>query len=332
MTILVTGGLGFIGSHTVVSVLKQYDDILIIDRHSNPSLLSKLEILCNRKIPFKQVDLLDKMSVQNVFQTHNISMVIHFAALKSLSQSYKFPLEYYTNNITGTLNLLEVMQMSNVKKLVFSSSAIVYGNNSNVPLTENEPLSVNNPYAQTKLMVEQMLTDISISDPEWSILALRYFNPTGAHSSGLIGEKITKDSSNLMPHIMRVAAREQDCLSIFGDNYDTHDGTCIRDYIHIMDLAEGHVKALQYIEQGCGFDVINLGTGQGVSVLDLVHTFMEITKVDIPYIIVESRQGDIAKSYACIDKAKERLGWTAKFTLEDMCRDAWNWKVSEASK
>ncbi|KYG90282.1 UDP-glucose 4-epimerase [[Bacillus] sp. KCTC 13219] len=329
MTILITGGLGYIGSHTVVSLLQQHENILIIDRNDKKEVLLKLQQLSGKKINFQQVDLLNKGALQKVFEENQITSVIHFAASKSLSQSLKEPLKYYTNNVVGSLNLLEIMQQFNVKKLVFSSSAIVYGNSLNVPLTEQERLLVNNPYAQTKLMMEQILRDLTQADEEWHILALRYFNPIGAHPSGLIGEHISNHNSNLMPHLVAVAAKEQERLLVYGDQYDTHDGTCIRDFIHVMDLAEGHVKALQYVDEHRGFDVINLGTGKGVSVLDLVHTFMHVTNTVVPYSIVEPRQADIVKSYASVEKAKEKLGWTAKYALEDMCRDAWKWKVSE---
>lgn len=332
MTLLITGGLGYIGSHTVVSIMQEYEDVIIVDRRSDERLLSNLEKLSGKKICFRQVDLLDKQAIYKVFEEKEITKVIHFAALKSLPQSIIMPLTYYINNLTGTLNLLEIMQAFDVKKLVFSSSAIVYGDTSIVPLTEQDKRSVTNPYAHTKLMMEQILMDLANSDREWSILALRYFNPIGVHPSGLIGEPISEHNSNLMPHIMRVAAKEQEYLMVYGNTYDTHDGTCIRDFIHVMDLAEGHVKALKYLELHKGFDAMNLGTGKGVSVLELIHTFMRVTNVEIPYKITAPRQGDIVKSYASIDKAKQKLRWSAQHTLEDMCRDAWNWKVSEMNQ
>lgn len=329
VTILITGGLGYIGSHTTVNLSEYDNDLLIVDKYEDNNLLIDLQRLTNNKVKFLKLNLLNINDLRSLFKQHRITAVIHFAALKSLPESFENPIAYYQNNVTGTLNLIEVMQEHNVKKLVFSSSAIVYGDNGRVPLSETEPYASNNPYAKTKQIIEQVLRDIAKNDPDWSILALRYFNPIGAHPSGLIGEKMTKRSSNLMPHIIRVAAKEQPYLSVFGDTYDSHDGTCIRDYIHVMDLANGHVKALQYLEKNNGFEVINLGTGIGYSVLDLIHTFRRVNEIEVPYKIEAQRQGDIAKSYASVEKAQRLLNWRALLTLEDMCKDAWRWKVRQ---
>jgi len=327
MTVLVTGGLGFIGSHTVVDLIEQGYDCVILDNLSKSTIdvLDKIELVVQKKVPFMQVDMLDVQVLRNVFKEYNISAVIHFAGFKSVSESVRKPLLYYQNNLISTINLLDVMKEFNVKKLVFSSSATVYGDLHNPPMKEDFSLQAPNPYGRTKQILEEILHDIFSSDSTWSIALMRYFNPIGAHKSGSLGELPFGRPNNLMPHVLKAASGETSGLAIFGGDYDTVDGSCIRDFIHIMDLANGHVKALDYIERNFGCEAFNLGTGVGYSVLNLIHTFEKVTDVKVPYEIVNRRDGDIVVSIADVSKAEALLGWQAKYTLADMCEDAWRW-------
>ncbi|NBI05498.1 UDP-glucose 4-epimerase GalE [Senegalia massiliensis] len=328
MKVLVTGGAGYIGSHTVVELLNDGYEVVIVDNYSNskPEVLKRIKELTNKDFDFYEVDLLDRENLEKVFQENEISSVIHFAGLKAVGESVEIPLKYYHNNITGTLILCELMDKYDVKNIVFSSSATVYGMNNESPLTENLPLSTTNPYGSTKLMIEQILRDVYISDKDWSISLLRYFNPIGAHKSGRIGEDPTGIPNNLMPYITQVAVGKREKLSVFGNDYDTHDGTGVRDYIHVVDLAKGHIKALEKVLNTTGVDAYNLGTGKGYSVLDVVKNFEKATGVKIPYEIKERRAGDIATCFANPEKAKKELDWSSEKTLEDMCRDSWKWQ------
>ena len=326
MSILVTGGAGYIGSHTCVELLEKGEEIVIVDNFSNskPEVLDKIKEITGKKFKFYEVDLLDKTKLEKVFQDNHIEEVIHFAGLKAVGESVKKPIEYYHNNITGTLVLLELMKKHNCKKIVFSSSATVYGNPKTVPIKEDFPLSTTNPYGSTKLMIEQILKDVAVADNEFSCILLRYFNPIGAHESGLIGENPNGIPNNLMPYIARVATGQYEKLNVFGNDYDTPDGTGVRDYIHVVDLAKGHIKAIEKARDMKGVEAYNLGTGKGYSVLDLVKTFEKVNNVTVKYEIVPRRPGDIAICYADPSKAKEELGWTAEKDIEDMCRDTWN--------
>ena len=328
MSVLVTGGAGYIGSHTVVELLNAGQEVVIVDNYSNskPEVLNRIETITGKAPTFYEVDVLDREALDAVFAKEDIDSVIHFAGYKAVGESVAKPIEYYHNNITSSLVLCDVMRSHGVKKIVFSSSATVYGMNNVSPLTEDLPTSATNPYGYTKVMIEQILQDIAVSDSEWSIALLRYFNPIGAHESGLIGEDPTGIPNNLMPYITQVAVGKLPRLSVFGDDYDTHDGTGVRDYIHVVDLALGHIKALDKIKETEGVGIYNLGTGTGYSVLDLVHNFQDANGVEIPYVIVDRRPGDVATCYADATKAKEELGWTAQKTLADMCRDSWNWQ------
>lgn len=326
MSILVTGGAGYIGSHTVVELLNEGEDIVIVDNFCNSSqdALDKIKAITGKDFKFYEVDLLDRENLEKVFKENTIEAVIHFAGLKAVGESVAKPVEYYHNNITGTLVLLDLMKKYNSKKIVFSSSATVYGVPKTVPIKEDFPLSTTNPYGSTKLMIEQILRDVYVSDNEFSIALLRYFNPIGAHESGLIGENPKGIPNNLMPYIVRVAKGEYDVLSVFGDDYDTEDGTGVRDYIHVVDLAKGHLKALEKVRKCSGVDAYNLGTGNGYSVLDLVKNFERVNDVKVNYKIAPRRPGDIAVCYADATKAKEELGWVAEKGIEEMCRDSWN--------
>lgn len=328
MAILVTGGTGYIGSHTCVELLDAGYDVVVVDNFSNskPEVLDRITEITGKKVRFYEVNILDRNGLEQVFSENNIDAVIHFAGLKAVGESVEIPIRYYHNNITGTLILCEVMQEHKVKKMVFSSSATVYGMNNKSPLTEDLPLNATNPYGWTKLMIEQILKDIFVSDTSWSISLLRYFNPIGAHESGRIGEDPNGIPNNLMPYITQVAVGKRKELSIFGDDYDTHDGTGVRDYIHVVDLAKGHLSALEKIMTSTGVDAYNLGTGVGYSVLDVVKAFERATGVKIPYIITERRPGDVAECYADPTKARKELGWKAERDLDDMCRDAWRWQ------
>lgn len=326
MNILVTGGTGYIGSHTCVELVKEGHDVVIVDNLSN----SKIEVvdyireITGYTCKFYEVDILDRTGLQKVFTENKIDSVIHFAGLKAVGESCSIPLLYYRNNISGTIVLLEVMQEFGIKDIVFSSSATVYGIPKEVPLKEDFPLSTTNPYGSTKLMIEEILKYLYVSDNSWNITILRYFNPIGAHESGLIGEDPNGIPNNLMPYITKVASNQLTVLSVFGNDYETHDGTGVRDYIHVVDLAVGHVKAIDRMN---GYQVFNLGTGNGYSVLDLVNTFVKVTGVDVPYVIKDRRPGDIAKNYADPTRAGEILGWTAKYGIEDMCRSSWKFTL-----
>lgn len=326
MSVLVTGGAGYIGSHTVVELLNRGEKIIIVDNFSNskPEMLDKIRKITNKDFKFYEVDLLDRENLDKVFaENPDFESVIHFAGLKAVGESVAKPIEYYHNNITGTLILLDIMKKYNCKKIVFSSSATVYGDPATVPIKEDFPLSTTNPYGSTKLMIEQILRDVYISDNDWSIILLRYFNPIGAHESGLIGENPNGIPNNLLPYINQVACGKLECLSVFGNDYDTVDGTGVRDYIHVVDLAKGHLKALDKARNFNGVEAYNLGTGTGYSVLQIVKAFEDATGVEVKYKIVERRPGDIATCYADSTKAKNELGWTAEKGIEEMCKDAW---------
>lgn len=326
MSILVTGGAGYIGSHTVIELLKEGEDVIIVDNfiNSRPETLEKIKEISDKDFKFYEVDLLDKPNLEKIFIQNNIEAVIHFAGLKAVGESVEKPIEYYYNNITGTLILLEVMKKYNCKKIVFSSSATVYGNPKTVPIKEDFPLSTTNPYGSTKLMIEQILQDVYVSDNEFSIIILRYFNPIGAHESGKIGENPNGIPNNLMPYINQVAIGKLEVLNVYGNDYDTIDGTGVRDYIHVVDLSLGHIKALKKARKANGVNIYNLGTGTGYSVLQLVNAFEKQTGIKINYKITKRRQGDIATCYADASKAKEELGWEATRDINTMCKDAWN--------
>lgn len=327
MKVLVTGGAGYIGSHTVVELLNEGDEVIIVDNlvNSKESSLDAIKKITNKDFKFYKVDLRDRENLEKIFEENkDISAVIHFAGLKAVGESVSKPLEYYDNNIYGTLVLLETMKKYNIKKIIFSSSATVYGNPKTVPIKEDFPLSATNPYGQTKLMLEQILTDVYTADNTWSIILLRYFNPIGAHESGLIGEMPNGIPNNLMPYINQVAFGKLDHLNVFGDDYNTPDGTGVRDYIHVVDLAKGHLKALKRAEKVTGVEAFNLGTGTGYSVLDIVKNFEKATGQKVKYEIVARRPGDIAECYADPTKAEKILDWRAEKNLEEMCRDSWN--------
>lgn len=326
MAILVTGGAGFIGSHTCVELLENGYEVVIVDNfiNSKPEALNRIKQITGKDFKFYEADLLDKAAVETIFKENKIDAVIHFAGLKAVGESVAQPIRYYHNNITGTLILCQVMQEAGVKKIVFSSSATVYGSPKTVPIREDFPLHTTNPYGSTKLMIENILQDLFAADNEWSIALLRYFNPIGAHKSGLIGEDPNGIPNNLMPYIAQVAAGKLEVLSVFGDDYDTKDGSGVRDYIHVVDLAQGHIKAVEKVLGGSGVDAYNLGTGIGYSVLDMVHAFETANNVKVNYKIAPRRPGDIAVCFADPKKAKELLGWQAQFGIEDMCRDSWN--------
>lgn len=329
MTILVTGGLGYIGSHTCVELLKKGERVIVLDNLSNSKIetIDKITKITGKNFVFYKADLLDEAAVEKVFEENKIDAVIHFAGLKAVGESVEKPLLYYRNNIVGTLNLLDVMQKHNVDKLVFSSSATVYGNPAKVPITEDMPLSTTNPYGTTKHMIEYILNDYSKAHPDFKVVILRYFNPIGAHESGIIGEDPNGIPNNLMPYICKVASGKLKQLNVFGCDYETHDGTGVRDYIHVVDLSLGHIKALEKLEKNnCGVFIYNLGTGKGYSVLDLVKAFEKENGIHIDYKIVERRPGDIAKCFADPSKALKELDWKAEKTLEDMVKDAWGFE------
>ncbi len=335
MSILVTGGAGYIGSHTVVELLNSGYDVVIVDNFSNskPQALEAIKKITGKDFKFYEVDILDKQALNKVFDENtDITAVIHFAALKAVGESVAKPIEYYQNNITGTLVLLDCMRSHDVKKIVFSSSATVYGDPATVPIKEDFPKSATNPYGQTKVMIEQILQDVYVSDSAWSIVLLRYFNPIGAHESGLIGESPNGIPNNLMPYINQVALGKLDHLNVFGNDYDTHDGTGVRDYIHVVDLAKGHIKAIERADNMKGVEAYNLGTGTGYSVLDIVKNFENATGVKIKYEITARRPGDIAECYADPTKAEEMLGWKAEKNLEDMCKDSWRFTENNLSQ
>ncbi len=329
MHIIVTGGAGYIGSHTCVELLDQGYGVTVIDNLDNASeeSLRRVQELTGKTLQFHQIDLLDHRAVEAVFQqTPEAKAVIHFAGLKAVGESVEKPLRYYHNNLTGTLNLCRVMQKHGVKNIVFSSSATVYGDPHTVPITEDFPLSCTNPYGRTKLMIEEILTDLQVADPDWNVVLLRYFNPVGAHRSGRIGEDPSDIPNNLMPYIAQVAVGRLEYLSVFGDDYPTHDGTGVRDYIHVVDLALGHLKALEKLADNPGVAIYNLGTGQGYSVLDMVEAFERATGQQVPYRIAPRRPGDIAQCFADPSLAQRELGWQATRTIDDMCADTWRWQ------
>lgn len=329
MNIFVTGGAGYIGSHTCLELLEAGHHVIVIDNLSNSSLegISRVEELTKKKVEFHEADLLDLKAVQNVFSScSDIDSVIHFAGLKAVGESVERPQLYYDNNITGTLNLCRVMAEHNVKNIVFSSSATVYGDPATVPILEDFPLSCTNPYGRTKLMVENILTDLHIADSEWNVALLRYFNPVGAHKSGRIGEDPTGIPNNLMPYISQVAVGALSQLSIFGNDYPTPDGTGVRDYIHVVDLAIGHLKALEKLASNPGVVIYNLGTGNGYSVLDMVKAFEKASGRKVAYQIADRRAGDIAQCYADPALAAKELGWKAQRGLDEMCEDTWRWQ------
>ncbi|MDY5910516.1 MAG: UDP-glucose 4-epimerase GalE [Inconstantimicrobium porci] len=329
MAVLITGGAGYIGSHTTIEVLNAGYEVVIVDNLSNSSeiVLDRVEEITGKKVKFYKLDLLDEENVEKVFKENKIEAAIHFAGLKAVGESVEKPLEYYHNNLTSTLVLLKLMKKYDVKNFVFSSSATVYGDSKEVPFKESSPLQhATNPYGNTKAIIEDILRDLYKSDNTWNIAILRYFNPIGAHESGKIGENPKGIPNNLMPYITKVAVGKLEKLRIFGDDYDTPDGTGVRDYIHVVDLAKGHVKALDKLNTNSGLVTYNLGTGNGVSVLDMVKAFSKACGKDIPYEIVARRPGDIATCYADATKANEELGWKAEKNLDDMCADSWNWQ------
>lgn len=327
MSILVTGGAGYIGSHTAIELLKENKELVIIDNFSNskPEVLDKIRRISGKDFKFYEIDYLDREKLEKVFEENKIDAVLNFAGFKAVGESVQKPLEYYTNNISGALVLLETMKKYNVKKFVFSSSATVYGEPEKIPLTEDCKIGgTTNPYGTTKLFIEQILQDLYKSDNTWDIAILRYFNPVGAHESGLIGEEPQGIPNNLMPYVVRVAAGMLEELSVFGDDYPTPDGTGVRDYIHVVDLAKGHVKALEKLDkEKTGIYIYNLGTGTGYSVLDMVKSFEKVTGKKVAYKIAPRRPGDIATCYADPTKAKEELGWKAELGIEEMCKDSW---------
>lgn len=331
MKILVTGGSGYIGSHTCVELQENGYDIVVLDNLSNSSeeSLKRVEKITGKKVPFYKADILDREALETIFTKEKPDAVIHFAGLKAVGESVAKPWEYYNNNIAGTLVLVDVMRKHNCKNIIFSSSATVYGDPAMIPITEECPKGqCTNPYGWTKSMLEQVLSDIQKADPEWNVVLLRYFNPIGAHISGTIGENPNGIPNNLMPYVTQVAVGKLKELGVFGNDYDTPDGTGVRDYIHVVDLAKGHVKALKKIEEKAGLKVYNLGTGVGYSVLDIVKNFEEATGVKVPYSIKPRRPGDIATCYSDASKAKEELGWVAEKGIKDMCADAWRWQSS----
>ncbi len=328
MNILLTGGAGYIGSHTSVMLLESGHDVVVLDNlcNSKAASLKRVEEITGKKILFYQEDLCDLAGVNEIFRQNSIDAVIHFAGLKSVAESVEQPLRYYQNNINGTLVLCEVMQANGVKNLVFSSSATVYGNPETVPINENAPVGAFNPYGRSKLFIEKILTDLYLSDKKWNIALLRYFNPVGAHLSGLIGEDPSDLPNNLMPYISQVAVGQLQKLLIYGDDYETPDGTGVRDYIHVMDLAQGHLKALEKLNSGPGLVTYNLGTGKGYSVLEMVAAYEKASGKQIPCQIVGRRPGDIPTCYANPCLAEKELGWTARRGIDEMCTDAWRWQ------
>ncbi len=328
MRVLVAGGAGYIGTHTCIALMEAGYEVVVADNFCNSKrkALLRLEELAGKKIPFRYCDMTDERAVDQLFWLHRVEAVIHFAGLKAVEESVKLPLRYYYNNVVSTINLCKAMRNHGVHKIVFSSSATVYGENE-IPFVETMPLMpAANPYGETKVMSERILQDVSKAEPDWSVAILRYFNPIGAHPSGRIGEDPQGIPNNLMPYITQVASGRRAELRIWGDDYPTVDGTGVRDYIHVMDLAEGHVRALEKLDAAPGISVYNLGTGHGVSVLELVHTFERVNGIEIPYKVYPRRAGDVAESYADPSKAERELGWRAKRSVEDMCRDAWKWQ------
>mgnify|MGYP000979871577 CR=1 FL=1 len=329
-TVLVTGGAGYIGSHTVLDLIKKGFDVIIADDFSNSSkkVISILEKLADRKIKYYELDIRNKEGLREIFKENKIDAVINFAGYKAVGESVEKPLMYYDNNLIGMIVLLEVMEEFSVKKLVFSSSATVYGIPKAMPLVEDNDMGATNPYGRTKLFLEEIFTDLYISDNEWNIILLRYFNPIGAHKSGRIGENPNGIPNNLVPYITQVAVGKLDYVRVFGDDYETKDGTGVRDYIHVLDLALGHIKAIKKFEDSKAVRIYNLGTGEGYSVLDMIKNFEEVTGKKIKYVVTPRRSGDIAECYADSTKAKEELGWEAKYGIREMCEDSWRWQVN----
>ena len=328
-TILVAGGAGYIGSHTCVELLQAGYDVVVVDNLSNSSQesLKRVEKITGKSVKFYEADVADKETMDKIFNENDIFGVINFAGLKAVGESVEKPLEYYQNNITGTLNMCEVMRKHDVKNIIFSSSATVYGDPETVPITEECPKGVcTNPYGWTKSMLEQILTDIQKADNEWNVILLRYFNPIGAHKSGLMGEDPNGIPNNLMPYVMKVAIGQLPQVNVFGNDYDTPDGTGVRDYIHVVDLADGHVKAIKKLEENPGLKIYNLGTGIGYSVLDVIENVSKAVGKEIPYVIAPRRAGDIAQCYSDASLAKKELGWEAKNGIKEMCEDSWNWQ------
>ena len=329
MSILVTGGAGYIGSHTVIELLNAGYEVVVLDNlvNSSKESLKRVEEITGKKVTFYEGDIADRELLKKMFEAENIDSCIHFAGLKAVGESVSKPLEYYSNNISGSLVLFDEMRNHNVKNIIFSSSATVYGDPAFVPITEECPMGeITNPYGRTKAMLEQILTDIQKADPEWNVILLRYFNPIGAHKSGKIGENPNGIPNNLMPYITQVAVGKLKELGVFGNDYDTPDGTGVRDYIHVVDLAKGHVKALKKLEDNSGLSIYNLGTGKGYSVLDIVKNFEAATGVKIPYVIKPRRPGDIATCYSDATKAEKELGWKAENGIREMCADSWRWQ------
>ncbi len=329
MNILLTGGAGYIGSHTAVELLNAGFNVIIADNYSNssPEVIKRIELITGKTVTAYNVDISEKIALESVFKKHKIEGIIHFAGLKAVGESVRVPLRYYRNNIDCTLTLLETMEKSAVNRIIFSSSATVYGTPKSLPLIEDMPTGpCSNPYGSTKLFIEQIIRDTAASNKELSAVLLRYFNPVGAHQSGLIGEMPNGIPNNLMPYISQVAVGKLQKLSVYGSDYPTKDGTGVRDYIHVVDLAKGHVAALEYCLAHSGVEVYNLGTGIGYSVLDIVNAFINVNKIDIPHCFADRREGDVAEMYANADKALNLMGWRAVLSLEDMCRDTWNWQ------
>ena len=326
-TILVTGGSGYIGSHTVLELLNKNYDVVAVDNFSNSSFesLRRVQQITGKQVTFYETDIRDVAAMEKIFASHKIDAVIHFAAFKAVGESCKLPLKYYENNISGTVSLLQIMEKYNVKKIIFSSSATVYGDPERLPLDENCRLSTTNPYGSTKLMMENIMQDVYKADNDWNIILLRYFNPVGAHESGLIGEDPKGIPNNLMPFVAQVASGKLECINVFGNDYDTPDGTGVRDYIHVVDLALGHIAAIEHCNNS-GVHIYNLGTGHGYSVLDMVHAFEKACGKKLPYKICDRRPGDVAACYAAPDKAKKELHWEAKFGIEEMCATQWKWQ------
>ena len=329
MKILVTGGAGYIGSHTCVELLEAGYDVVVVDNlyNASPKVIGRIKEITGKDVTFYEKDIRDLDAMNEIFAKEKPDTVIHFAGLKAVGESVRKPLEYYENNIAGTLTLCKAMRENGCKNIIFSSSATVYGNPAFIPITEECPKGVcTNPYGWTKHMLEQILTDIHTADPEWNVILLRYFNPIGAHKSGLIGEDPKGIPNNLLPYVAQVAVGKLPCLGVFGDDYDTPDGTGVRDYIHVVDLAKGHVKALKKIEEKTGLEIYNLGTGVGYSVLDIVKNFEAATGVKIPYVIKPRRAGDIATCYSDASLAEKELGWKAENGIKEMCEDSWRWQ------
>lgn len=334
MKVLVTGGLGFIGSHTVCELLDADYEVVVVDDLSNSSLdvIDKIRTITGKDFVFYELDVCKEAELNKIFEKEKVDSVIHFAGYKAVGESVEKPIMYYENNLFSTISLYKAMKNNGVRNLVFSSSATVYGSPKSLPIREDFPLSTTNPYGTTKLMIERILADVCVADPDFSVVILRYFNPIGAHSSGLLGENPKGIPNNLMPYIVRVADKQLKELSVFGNDYDTHDGTGVRDYIHVVDLAQGHLKALEKASKSSGANYYNLGTGTGYSVLDLVETFKKVNNVDVPYKIVDRRPGDIAACYADPTKAYEELGWKASLGIEEMCKDSYNFILKQKEK